>query len=162
MSWLRQIRDDGGNMVETERTTKHWYLKMSDRNARVHSYTLLKVDYVCLNRFPIRLIYPVSVVSYICFLLYLSFPFFPFQKPLISFAGAALEQRRVVVDRIRGSVLEGSSFLSNFAGERKGSSPWAGARAFKSADRRKHKPDFQRISIEHFKIFSCSISHFCS
>jgi hypothetical protein len=38
--------------------------------------------------------------------------------------------------------LEGSSFLSNFAGERKGSSPWAGARALKSADRRKHKPDF--------------------
>jgi hypothetical protein len=38
--------------------------------------------------------------------------------------------------------LESSSLLSIFAGERKGSSPWAGARAFKSADRGKHQPDF--------------------
>jgi hypothetical protein len=55
----------------------------------------------------------------------------------------------VVVDRIRGSGLEGSSLLSIFAGERKGSSPWAEARAFKSADRRKHQLDFQRISTNH-------------
>jgi hypothetical protein len=38
---------------------------------------------------------------------------------------------RLVVDRIRGSGLEGSSLLAIFEGERKGSSPWSGARAFK-------------------------------
>jgi hypothetical protein len=39
--------------------------------------------------------------------------------------------RHLVVDRIRGSGLEGSSLLAIFEGERKGSSPWSGARAFK-------------------------------
>jgi hypothetical protein len=63
-----------------------------------------------------------------------------------------------VVDRIRGSGvegsgLEGSSLLFIFAGERKGSSPWPGARAFKSADRRKHKLDFPRISTKNVKYF---------
>jgi hypothetical protein len=58
-----------------------------------------------------------------------------------------------VVDRIRGSGLEGSSLLLIFAGERKGSSPWPGARAFKSADRRKHQLDFPRISTKNVKYF---------
>jgi hypothetical protein len=63
------------------------------------------------------------------------------------------DRSRVVVDRIRGSGLEGPSHWSIFAGERKGSSPWVGAQAFKSADRRKHQLDFQRISTENVKIF---------
>jgi hypothetical protein len=37
----------------------------------------------------------------------------------------------VVVDRIRGSGLEGSSLLAIFERDRKGSSPWSWARAFK-------------------------------
>jgi hypothetical protein len=67
----------------------------------------------------------------------------------------------LVVDRIRGSGLEGSSLLLIFAGERKGSSPWPGARAFKGAHRRKHQLDFPRISTKNVKYFNLT-SQFCS
>jgi hypothetical protein len=64
-----------------------------------------------------------------------------------------IECLQLVVHRIRGSGLEGSSLLLIFAGERKGSSHWPGARAFKSADRRKHQLDFPRISSKNVNYF---------
>jgi hypothetical protein len=40
-------------------------------------------------------------------------------------------QSRIVMDRIWGSGLQGSSLLAIFEGERKGSGPWSEARTFK-------------------------------
>jgi hypothetical protein len=63
----------------------------------------------------------------------------------------------VVVDQIRGSRLEGSSLLTIFEGERKGSSPWSGARAFKKCGHRAlyttfWKNTFQKNFIRTLKL----------